>query len=66
MINVIDLIDDVMDQVDETGSVPRFSDEKIDSHECHGCGKVSTKVDVWAIDQESDERVYLCEECGAW
>jgi hypothetical protein len=33
---------------------------------CGGCGQIKPDVDLWAVDPETGEELWLCEACGEW
>jgi hypothetical protein len=33
---------------------------------CGGCGQIKPNVDLWAVDPETGEELWLCEACGEW
>ena len=64
MTGTIDLLDDLMAQTDVTFSLPDRSQGFLEPRACDGCGKTRPDVDLWAMNSETGEELWLCSTCG--
>jgi hypothetical protein len=64
MIGTLDRTDDVTSQADRLLTAPDEDSGVIEALGCHGCGAFRPDVDLWAINPESGEELWLCLDCG--
>lgn len=64
MPELLELIEDVMAQADETNHVTACIPEANEPHGCDSCGAATPDVDLWAENQETGEQLWLCLPCG--
>jgi hypothetical protein len=64
MTKIASLFDDVLDLADLEVLPSDRPTEVVEGHDCDSCGVVTPDVDLWAMNTETGEQLWLCEACG--